>query len=52
MGKKEWYFFYQKDHMYSTGWRVNQAIEASYSKTTGSYKEVYKPWNGWCCSLA
>jgi hypothetical protein len=35
MGKKEWYFFYQKDGMYPTGRRANQATEASYSKATG-----------------
>jgi hypothetical protein len=47
MGKKEWYFFYQKDRTYPTGWRANRAIEASYSKTTSSDKEVCKSWNGW-----
>jgi hypothetical protein len=51
MGKKEWYFFYQKDRTYPTGWRANLAIEGSYSETIGLDKEVYKPRNGWCCSL-
>ncbi|CAL5088736.1 unnamed protein product [Urochloa decumbens] len=40
-GDSDWYFFYQKDHKYPTGTRMNRATKDGHWKATGRDKEIY-----------